>query len=196
MNYEIAYKNALETAKNYYFQGLPKEILAKLEAIFPELKDNDDERFKKYLLLLCEDALLNNEGILLSVSTTEKLKKWIEKQEDYSEFTERQQKYIEKYKHLDKITLIKLLAERDMNTEEVISSFDSSQKQEMQGQAEQPDYCNAYDEKTKKCDSEIIDIINLALISSENELSSFYKAHDISREECSKWLKSQKFGKK
>lgn len=41
-------------------------------------------------------------------------------------------------------------------------------------------------------DERIREIIRLALIASEDELSDFYKVHNISRKECTDWLEKQK----
>lgn len=51
---------------------------------------------------------------------------WLEKQGiDISSFSNEQRKYMEKYISLDKVTLIKLLAERDRNVEETTKSFEN-----------------------------------------------------------------------
>jgi len=48
-----------------------------------------------------------------------------------------------------------------------------------------PELAESEDERVRR-------IIHLALIASENELSAFYKTHNITREECTAWLKKQK----
>ena len=47
MNYEKKYKEALERAKGQYNKRTP---LYDIEYIFPELKEDDDERIKKELI--------------------------------------------------------------------------------------------------------------------------------------------------
>ena len=63
MNYEKAYKDALERAKKLYEQGT---ITESLSYVFPELKESEDERIRKVLidLVKCNErsgyTLLNN----------------------------------------------------------------------------------------------------------------------------------------
>lgn len=45
MDYEKKYKDALKEARNYYEDGSVNEFL---DIIFPELKENDEERNEEY----------------------------------------------------------------------------------------------------------------------------------------------------
>ena len=81
MNYEKAYKDALERAKKLYEQGT---ITESLSYVFPELKESEDERIRKVLidLVKCNErsgyTLLNN-------VTTDSMLAWLEKQGDTNE---------------------------------------------------------------------------------------------------------------
>ena len=49
MDYEKAYKKALERANEYHFDGAKQCIIDTLEYIFPELKESEDKRIIKAL---------------------------------------------------------------------------------------------------------------------------------------------------
>ena len=84
MNYEKAYKDALERAKKLYEQGT---ITESLSYVFPELKESEDERIRKVLidLVKCNErsgyTLLNN-------VTTDSILAWLEKQALKPKWTE------------------------------------------------------------------------------------------------------------
>ena len=86
MDYEKAYKEALESAreiiKDYEKRGLKEQLFyAKedLEGIFPELKESEDEKMwkliKKYAHYNISDIALDADHI-----TREQLESWLEKQ--------------------------------------------------------------------------------------------------------------------
>lgn len=81
MDYEKKYKDALENARQEYNTTENVERKQWLEELFPELKDSEDEKFRKYILKCCEETIqANDRGLELSMDTTKKLKNWLEKQ--------------------------------------------------------------------------------------------------------------------
>ena len=110
--------------------------------IFPELAELNDEKIRKALVKYFTSKITNPDYEIYGVPFKEVLA-WLEKQSsDISLFSSEQRKYMEKYISLDKITLIKLLAERDANNAEIIESF------EKQGeQSKKHDVCDTCDEK-------------------------------------------------
>ena len=94
---------------------------------FPELKGSESERIRKSLLEYLHT--LPNHYAHSGVCAPEWIA-WLEKQDiDISSFPKEQQEFMLKYISLDKITLIKLLAERDANNAEIIESFEKQGKQ-------------------------------------------------------------------
>ena len=92
------------------------------EYIFPELKESEDERIRKEIISALKFA--NVKGVY------DKHIAWLEKQDtDISSFPKEQQVFMRKYVSFDKITLIKLLAERDANNAEIIESFEKQDEQ-------------------------------------------------------------------
>ena len=89
MNYEKAYKEALERAKNLRKDAIDmgENIRAKqCEIIFPELKESEDERIRKELIQYIKNWKANIQGkaypYLWSSDKEEcdKLLAWLEKQ--------------------------------------------------------------------------------------------------------------------
>ena len=94
---------------------------------FPELKGSESERIRKSLLEYLHT--LPNHYAHSGVCAPEWIA-WLEKQDiDISSFPKEQQEFMLKYISLDKITLIKLLAERDANNAEIIESFEKQGEQ-------------------------------------------------------------------
>ena len=73
MDYEKAYKEALEIAKKLYEQGTITEILSN---VFPELAESEDERMRKELI----KETKSSEVRLFETVTNEKFIAWLEKQ--------------------------------------------------------------------------------------------------------------------
>jgi len=125
MDYEKKYKEALERAKEileYSKKQDSKEVRMVL-SFFPELKEeSEDERIRKEIISALKFA--NVKGVY------DKHIAWLEKQDtDISSFPKEQQVFMRKYVSFDKITLIKLLAERDANNAEIIESFEKQDEQ-------------------------------------------------------------------
>lgn len=84
MDYEKKYKEALEKARKLYDDAKVLEYTQDMEdyeTIFPELKESEDEVFRKYILKCCEETIYaDDRGLELSMDTTKKLKNWLEKQ--------------------------------------------------------------------------------------------------------------------
>ena len=124
------YDEALERAKeiNNEQHAQPFNVMTR---VFPELKEkeSDDERIRKDIISHFTKRI---EGSSFD-EVREKYKIWIawlEKQDiDISSFPKEQQEFMLKYISLDKITLIKLLAERDANNAEIIESFEKQGEQ-------------------------------------------------------------------
>ncbi len=77
-----AYDEALEKAKDCLKDGtITSTAIDYISTIFPELKESEDEVFRKYILKCCEETIqMNNRGLELSMATTKQLKNWLEKQ--------------------------------------------------------------------------------------------------------------------
>ena len=119
-------KETIELVKKMIEDGNLSQEIA--EKYCPELKESEDERIRKEMI-----EIIKKEGHDFPSSViAEKSNSWIawlEKQgADISLFSNEQQKYMEKYISLDKVTLIKLLAERDRNVEETTKSFEKQNK--------------------------------------------------------------------
>lgn len=119
------YDKALERAKNTIEvnQAIP-DIVECVKSLFPELEESGDEEIRKALIKLVKKAGEGYENVIDGVSIENAIS-WLEKQStDISSFPKEQQMFMKKYVSLDKITLIKLLAERDANNAEIIESFE------------------------------------------------------------------------
>lgn len=107
-----------------------------LEGIFPELIETDDEGIIETLVSLVIECNYQNSAVVGRRGIIEKddIIAWIEKnRDDYSGFTIEQQRYMKKYIPLGKVTLVKLLAERDMNVESILQSFKEAREDEIFG---------------------------------------------------------------
>ena len=123
MDYKKKYKNALEWARQV-MNGETGFIRKEVEEVFPELKESEDEKIRKALIKYYSFDK-NGGSHALDNITPKQIVVWLEKQSiDISSFPEEQQVFMQKYTGLDKITLIKLLAERDANNAEIIESFE------------------------------------------------------------------------
>lgn len=127
-DYEKKYKEVLGRARTFSqrWDGIKvtdsELALKELKEIFPELKENDDEdeRTRVSLLKYLKDSF-NFDGEIIYPEVSNWIS-WLEEQTiDISSFPEEQRKYMEKYVNLDKTTLVKLLAERDENIDEVLN---------------------------------------------------------------------------
>lgn len=99
----------------YNDQNATQEEKHHLLKLVSELEKNDDEKIKNELI----DFIKRIDFI---PEKSEKLINWIKKQcVDISSFPEEQRRYMEKYINLDKATLVKLLAERDGNINEILN---------------------------------------------------------------------------
>ena len=95
------------------------EAVIKGNKIIFQKKESEDEKTRKKIVAIFKTITDCDE------KEREKILNWLEKQkEDYSSFPEEQRKYMEKYIPLDKVTLVKLLAERDENAKKIIESFE------------------------------------------------------------------------
>ena len=146
-----------------------KIILRKIE--------NKDEKIRKAIVEFFE---LQDDNTTYSFIPKKDILAWLEKQcSDISSFPENQRKYMEKYTSLNKVTLIKLLAERDMNVEECINSF------EKQGEQKPFDYenCNIQQhdfvpKSTMKAIEENVDEANFADNKKADVVKPIFKVGD------------------
>ncbi len=76
------YKKVLELARNIYGAYENKDILTTLEAIFPELKESEDnERIRKSIIALLDFGLESNSAVAPGSNITKEMTiVWIEKQ--------------------------------------------------------------------------------------------------------------------
>ena len=125
-------------------EGMEAEI--KDGKIIVREKESEDERIKKIIsdiLLIDSDEIreiLDANNVLM-----QDVYAWLEKKDtNISSFPKEQQVFMKKYASLDKITLIKLLAERDANNAESIKSFEKQgkQKQDVNMQINPSEYIN------------------------------------------------------
>lgn len=80
-DYKEKYEMALERAKIELSADTTQGTKNVLMTVFPELKESEDERFRKYILKCCEETIqADDRGLELSMDTTKKLKSWLEKQ--------------------------------------------------------------------------------------------------------------------
>jgi ribosomal protein L16 Arg81 hydroxylase len=118
-----AYDKAKYIMKKYIESGNAGVIAENtIKNAFPELKESEDEKMKK---IISDILLIDNDEIreILDANNVlmQDIDAWLEKQSiDISSFPAEQQVFMQKYTGLDKITLIKLLAERDANNAEII----------------------------------------------------------------------------
>lgn len=117
MDYKKKYEDLRKNIEHMY-ESVNPEWKRIIECYIPEIKECDDEEIKKKLIKAlkeCSFTHFNDEFTVQEALT------WLEKQTiDISSFPEEQRKYMEKYVNLDKTTLIKLLAERDENVNEIL----------------------------------------------------------------------------
>lgn len=137
------YDKVLERAKNTIEvnQAIP-DIVDCVKSLFPELTESEGERIRKALIeyLHTLPNHFSHNGSLVTDWIA-----WLEKQStDISSFPKEQQVFMKKYVSLDKITLIKLLAERDANNAEIIESFE---KQGEHKPIKEHNICDTCDEK-------------------------------------------------
>ena len=86
MDYEKAYKEALERAKNLLATSVAYDRFT-IERIFPELKESEDERIRKELIFYLGDMPEDTE--LRNGVTNRDVLAWLEKQESVGEIVER-----------------------------------------------------------------------------------------------------------
>lgn len=78
--YDEAIKKAESKIKNNKDHVLYEDDIIE---IFPELKEDEDEKIRKYILKCCEETIeANDRGLELSMDTTKKLKNWLERQDE------------------------------------------------------------------------------------------------------------------
>ena len=77
-------EEALKQIREWDF--LNDEERAALETLIPELRESEDERFRKYILQVCKECVeADDSGLELSMSTTKKLLAYLEKQKEQKE---------------------------------------------------------------------------------------------------------------
>lgn len=84
-NYEKKYKVALNRIKVLIanVESGSKDCISidDIQEVYPELKESEDEQFRKHILKCCEETIIADDGGLeLSMVTTKRLKAWLEKQ--------------------------------------------------------------------------------------------------------------------
>ena len=85
MNYEKAYKEALEKARQFSEHPLQEDSSSIVEYIFPELKESEDEKIRKWLI---DWAKAVNWSEQFTISK-EQVLAWLEKQKSVGEIVER-----------------------------------------------------------------------------------------------------------
>ncbi len=110
----------LERAKKEYETCSEEERLL-LERVFPELlQERGDDEVRKGLISHLNELKNWKPSELIPIKVPKVYDVWInylEGKEDYSGFSEEQMKYMKKYINLDKVTLVKMLGERDQDAE-------------------------------------------------------------------------------
>ena len=82
MDYEKKYNEALEWMRGVY-PTLTGAVKEDAEHYFPELRESEDERIRKYILRACEETIEGGgKGLELSMDTTKKLAAYLEKQKE------------------------------------------------------------------------------------------------------------------
>ena len=84
-NYEKKYKLALNRIKVLIanVESGSKDCISidDIQEVYPELKESEDEQFRKHILKCCEETIIaDDSGLELSMVTTKRLKAWLEKQ--------------------------------------------------------------------------------------------------------------------
>lgn len=79
MNYEKKYKEALEKARQFSEHPLEEDSSSIVEYIFPELKESEDEKIRKYLLKLADRCPEDSIDFMRGVKKGDILA-WLEKQ--------------------------------------------------------------------------------------------------------------------
>lgn len=123
---------AIKLVREYYPDGRRQLLNEALETLIPELKEKENEsegeKIRKALISILKSDF-DKDTTIYGISVGDIIA-WLEKQViDISSFPNEEQKYMEKYTSLDKVTLIKLLAERDRNVEEITKSFEKQCEQ-------------------------------------------------------------------
>lgn len=179
------------------------ELKLEFEELYPELTESEDERIRK-AMIECFKARGQGSFAGYPMST---IIIYLEKQkEDYFSFSEEQRKYMEKYISLDKVTLVKLLAERDKNTEEILSFFGNKEQKEqkhslkldvdMAFDAREPrdnweyikEFCDKFGRIPKDMD-ELDELISYVMVKKQKERKPIISAEEslgISQEEYNK----------
>lgn len=79
--YEKKYKEALERARDVYtYYCDDREQLRKIESIFPELKESEDERIRKELCEIVNDWCNERHSFIIDKEYAQKILTWLEKQ--------------------------------------------------------------------------------------------------------------------
>lgn len=79
MNYEKAYKDALSRAKDVHTYCDDREQLRKIESIFPELAESEEEKIRKKLIHLVYKSYEQG-GYALHKDEADEMLTWLEKQ--------------------------------------------------------------------------------------------------------------------
>ena len=81
MDYEKKYKEALERANEYHFDGAKQCIIDTLEYIFPELMESEDERIRKGIKSILEHYKESGEIVCpYPFVSIDEARAWLEKQ--------------------------------------------------------------------------------------------------------------------
>ena len=73
---------AIKEKMDYYESD--KRLRGAIETLVPELRESEDEKFRKYILQCCKECIeANDKGLELSMSTTKKLLAYLEKQKEH-----------------------------------------------------------------------------------------------------------------
>lgn len=117
----------LERAKKEYKTCSEEEKLL-LERVFPELlQERGDDGVRKGLINHLNELKDWKPGEPSPIKIPEVYAVWLNylegNKEDYSGFSEEQMKYMKKYINLDKVTLIKMLGERDQDISESVENL-------------------------------------------------------------------------
>ena len=98
MNYEKAYNEALERARELYDNLINEGTLATskgIESIFPELKESEDERIRKELLEHCINRR-DGKQICVDASDYRRWAAWLEKQGEQKSWSEEDERILNK----------------------------------------------------------------------------------------------------
>lgn len=86
MNYEKAYKEALEKARQFSENPLQEDSSSIVEYIFPELKESEDEKIRKYLLKLADRCPEDSIDFMRGVKKGDIIA-WLEKQGEQNPYS-------------------------------------------------------------------------------------------------------------